>query len=464
MLKYFPIRYLGVLGRLNVFFPCVKGLTPEEYPAGTWGKPILRTAVRGISPLSNKGVLEHTHMSDDQVQVRSKAKKDQRYRCTICHKAGQTIGYNAVHCHWDRIHKENGHPSSRKFRDKYVEVAAPGVIVEDKGADENEAMEDTEEDDSPKEERQPTTSSNSPAISTRKPKQRKEKRGINELLNDQNGQQPPPQNGPPNSGEVEQQSPHHHEAWAREMDQRRRAQQQAAHHQQQLPPQHYYAPPPLHHPIQNGHHPHHLPPSHHPNHNEAMDRNNHERIEEERHRMAAVIAAANASQLGGHPAMGREDIDRHVKRDAGAGIKGLLNDDHPHMHHVAQQHHHTLHHLQLQEQHHIENQWENILDRMGQRLVRAEETIMLLTHRCNALSEANQHLGQLLTGFDANLSNLNGLVNEYMLRGRPSESSPQQQPNGANPAPAVAAAALAGLNPPSPAQSQGGNDGNAPRV
>ncbi|RHY60120.1 hypothetical protein DYB38_010151, partial [Aphanomyces astaci] len=122
-------------------------------------------------------------MSDSD--PRPKAKKDQRYRCSLCHKAGQTIGYNAVHCHWDRIHKEHGHPSSRTFRDLHIEVAAPGVIVD--GAN-DEPENDTEDDESG-----PTTTivanvddTATPVVRTKGPvkKKREKKRGINELLND----------------------------------------------------------------------------------------------------------------------------------------------------------------------------------------------------------------------------------------------------------------------------------------
>ncbi|RLO09410.1 hypothetical protein DYB28_000347 [Aphanomyces astaci] len=338
-------------------------------------------------------------MSDSD--PRPKAKKDQRYRCSLCHKAGQTIGYNAVHCHWDRIHKEHGHPSSRTFRDLHIEVAAPGVIVD--GAN-DEPENDTEDDESG-----PTTTivanvedTATPVVRTKGPvkKKREKKRGINELLNDS----------------------------------------ATSTTSSSVPPQQSSFPAPYaHHPIY-----HHHQPRHHPDHDHHHD-------DERLRGVVAAAALAQASSSSSYPESTPDSTDgRHVKREPSSGIKELLNDGprqhHPH-HHMLTQHHPPYH----QE---VASPWEHAVERLGQRLVRAEETIMLLTHRCNVLSDANQHLGQLLTGVDANVSNLNGIVNQFVMRIAPQhQHTPPASPHARSDPPAAAAAALAGLNGSSPHRS-----------
>ncbi|RQM25769.1 hypothetical protein B5M09_005506 [Aphanomyces astaci] len=411
-------------------------------------------------------------MSDSD--PRPKAKKDQRYRCSLCHKAGQTIGYNAVHCHWDRIHKEHGHPSSRTFRDLHIEVAAPGVIVD--GAN-DEPENDTEDDESG-----PTTTivanvedTATPVVRTKGPvkKKREKKRGINELLNDSatsttSSSVPPQQSvdaslqsqdAPRHHRGSPRQSPHHHhhqhDAWTREMEHRRRlaASSTPHHHHISLPPPSLHSSSTTHpssssqsFPAPYAHHPiyHHHQPRHHPDHDHHHD-------DERLRGVVAAAALAQASSSSSYPESTPDSTDgRHVKREPSSGIKDLLNDGprqhHPH-HHMLTQHPPPYH----QE---VASPWEHAVERLGQRLVRAEETIMLLTHRCNVLSDANQHLGQLLTGVDANVSNLNGIVNQFVMRIAPQhQHTPPASPHARSDPPAAAAAALAGLNGSSPHQS-----------
>ncbi|RHY30707.1 hypothetical protein DYB32_004085 [Aphanomyces invadans] len=427
-------------------------------------------------------------MSDHD--ARPKAKKDQRYRCSLCHKSGQTIGYNAVHCHWDRIHKDHGHPSSRTFRELHIEVAAPGVIV-DGGHDDPEN--DTEDEDGGTERTNPAPADDATPVRTKAPvvrKKREKKRGINELLNEPSNNSSATTAAPmqqttdtsSNSrhsahndqeahhprGTSPRQSPHphqHQDAWAREMEHRRRfAVTQSSHHHQTFHP-------PLQPALSNGHSSigtvHSLPPpyAHHPMYQHPPTRhhsdNEQYHHEDERLRGVAAAALAQASSSSAYPEPMPDPLDpRHMKRET-PGMKGILNDDtHRHQHlvqHAHQHHHHPPYHSA--ETVHA-SQWEHALERLGQRLVRAEETIMLLTHRCNQLSDANQHLGQLLSGVDANLSNLNGIVNDVVMRSRPPPSAAATPDTATTPpvspattgAPAAAAVTLAGLNVPSSSQ------------